>query len=241
MNRNLLVALAAIAVIAGVAWYFVRDPARREALHSREIATRVLAEYLSAKFPGRRVLVASNPFTQTGAPSEIVKTEQAGIAGLREGFDKKNTLTVAFPELKPEARTNPRSVFIDGQTTTPLSFLVAENAFDKLAREHPASDLIVSLIGLPAALDKVQCWRNPGPPQFALLLPDLRMIGDSAAVKAAMQSGKLVAFVLAKPGVEPSNSATDKTEAEFQKQFLLVTMENIDRMVQQYPMLFKAD
>lgn len=241
MNRNLLIALVAIAVVAGVGWYFIRDPARREALHSREVATQVLAQYLSTKFAGRRVLVASNPFTQSGAPSEIVKTEQAGIDGLRKGFDKKNAMTVAYPELKPEARTNPRSVFIDGQTTTPLSFLVSENAFDKLVREHPGNDLFVSLIGLPAALEKVQCWRNPGPPQFALLLPDLRMIGDAAAIKAAMQNGKLVAFVLAKPEAETRNSATEKAEAEFQKKFLLVTAENIDRTVQQYPMLFKAD
>src|SRR5689334_8340055 len=102
MNRSSLLCLVALAVIAGLAWYFVRDPARTRALQSREIATRVLAEHLSAKFPGRRVLVASNPFTQSGAPAEIAKTEQAGIAGLRKGFDKNNTMTVAFPELKPE-------------------------------------------------------------------------------------------------------------------------------------------
>ena len=237
MNRQSLLALAALAIIAGVAWHFMREPGRREALHSREVATRMLAEHLSAKFPGRRVLVASNPFTQSGAPAEIANMEQAGIAGLRKGL-KKNDITVAFPELKPEARTNPRSLFIDAETTTPLSFLVAEDAFDKMVREHPGNDLIVSLIGLPAALEKVQTWRNPGPPQFALLLPDLRMIGDAAAVKAAMQTGKLVAFVLAKPAAIRPN-ARDKGASE--KQFVLVTSANIDQIVREYPILFRGE
>ena len=238
MNRSSLLGLAALAIIAGVAWHFIREPGRRESLHSREVATRMLAEHLSAKFPDRRVLVASNPFTRAGASAEIANMEQAGIAGLREGFKKKD-ITVAFPELKPEARTNPRSLFIDAETTTPLSYLVAEDAFDKMVREHPGYDLIVSLIGLPAALEKVQCWRNPGAPQFALLLPDLRMIGDAAAVKAAMRSGKLVAFVLGKGAAEKPNSATGKSE--FEKEFVLVTPENIDRTVQQYPMLFRGE
>lgn len=208
MKRFLAVAIG-LALAGGAMWYFTRDQEQLAAFRSRQTATRMLAEYLAKKFPGGRVLVISNPFTEMGAPSNVIKMEQAGIAGLREGFGKQTTFAVALPELKPAARANPRALLIDPETPTPLSYLMADDAFDKLT---PGYDLVVSLIGLPAELDNVQCWQKSGKPAFALLLPDLRLIGTEADVRAAMKNGKLAAFVTTKP-----NAAN---------QFLLVTPEN---------------
>ena len=98
---------------------------------------------------------------------------------------------------------------------------MAEDAFDKLASGY---DVVISLIGLPVALDKVQCWQKPGKPVFALLLPDLRIIGRAADVRNAVGSGKLAAFVLAQPGGT-------------KEEFVLVTAENIDQLERQYPKL----
>jgi len=209
-----------LALAVGAVWYFARDKEQLETFRSRRAATRLLAEYLAKKFSGARVVVVSNPFTEMGAPPDVVKMEQAGIAGLREGFGKKVALKIAFPELKPEARGDPRSLLTDPESPTPLSYLMAQDAFDKLT---PGYDLAISLIGLPAALDKAQCWQKPGKPAFALLLPDLRMIGNEAAVRAAVKAGKLAAFVLPKPNAED--------------QFLLVTAENIDELTQAIPTL----
>ncbi|HZO85433.1 MAG TPA: hypothetical protein VFC26_09480 [Verrucomicrobiae bacterium] len=211
--------LAAVAV-----WYFTRDKEHMAAFRSREGATQLLAEYLARKFGGARVLVISNPFTETGASSGTMKMENAGIEGLRKGFGDKTVLKIAYPELKPAARSDPRSLLADPETPTPLSYLVADDAFDKLT---PGYDLAISLIGLPAALDKAQCWQNPGKPAFGLLLPDLRIVGTGADVRAAVKSGKLAAFVLAAP-----NAAN---------QFLLVTPESIEQLTQQYPKLLGPD
>jgi hypothetical protein len=212
-------------VLAAVAlWYFTRDKEYIAAFRSREGATQMLAEYLGKKFPGARVLVISNPFTETGGSTDTVKMENAGIDGLREGFGDKTVLKVGYPELKPAARSDPRSLLADPETPTPLSYLVADDAFDKLTLGY---DLAISLIGLPVALDKVQCWQNPGKPAFGLLLPDLRVVGTGADVRAAVKSGKLAAFVLAAP-----NAAN---------QFLLVTPESIEQLTQQYPKLLGPD
>jgi hypothetical protein len=143
--------------------------------------------------------------------------------------------TVAFPELKAEAQNDPRGVFIDAETTTPLSYLVAPGAFDKLLAQHPECNLIVSLIGLPADLAQTKCWRDERT-KFALLLPDLRFAGNAAAVKRAVQSGKLVVFVLNRPGGQPS--PRDTIEEQFEKQFILVTVENVERVIEEYPQLF---
>lgn len=231
----ILVLAAAVAVIG---FRFFKNDPRDNALDAREVATHRLAEYLAQNYSGQRALLISNPFTENDATAkEIVAMEKAGIAGVRKGLGDKVTLeAIAYPELKPEARANPRAVFIDGETTTPLSYLVAPNSFDKLLAKHPNCDLMISLVGLPAALKDTQCWQDQKP-KFALLLPDLRFVGNPAAVKRAVQSGKLVAFVLPKPGV-PDSRAPLKGPGDFDQRFILVTRENIDRVVVDYPQLF---
>jgi len=173
------------------AWFWLKPNPHADALRVRELATRSLAEFLARTHPGKRALIVSNPFTQqTGTAKAILETEQAGVRGLREGFGPKVTVAaVVFPELKPEAWENPRDLLNDADTTTPLSYLVAPEAFDKLARQHPDCELIVSLIGLPVELSRCEVWNVPGPPRFALLLPDLRMVGDAAAVQQALRVG----------------------------------------------------
>jgi hypothetical protein len=183
----------------------------------------VLAKYLARKFPGERVLVLSNPFTELGASSDIKGMEKAGIAGLREGFGKNANLKVVFPELKPEARSNPQALVKNPETPTPLSYLVSEDAFDKLISASPTFELVVSLIGLPMALDKLKCWQNPGTPRFALLLPDLSFIGSSADIETALKSGKLAGFVTLR---EPTTPPQADVPPKFAEQFVLVTPEN---------------
>jgi len=237
--------LFACAALAGLAVLFLlgRRGPHQEALQVRELATRGLAEHLARSFAGRRTLVVSNPFTQQrNLPRQMEQMENAGLRGLKQGFGSKVVLAaVAFPELKAEAKANPRAVFIDPETTTPLSYLFADDAFDKLARQHAGCDLIVSLIGLPANLQRVQCWQDPDGPKFALLLPDLRLIGGRQSVRRAMQRGKLIACVLAKPGAPETAPAAADFAAEFEKRFVLVTPENVDQAMGSYPQLFPAN
>jgi hypothetical protein len=238
----LLVGCVVLAVGLGLAWRWRRSP-EQDALQVRELATRGLAEHLARGFPGHRALVISNPYTQQSRlPHAMREMEAAGLRGLKQGLASKVSLAVAFPELKLEARENPRAVFIDPESTTPLSFLVAEDSFDKLARQHPECDLFVSLIGLPANLTRVQSWQDPTGPKFALLLPDLRVVGNNAVIRQAMRSGKLTAFVLARPGAPGGQpAAAADFVAEFKKRFVLVTQENVDQAMQTFPQLFPAN
>jgi hypothetical protein len=242
MKRNLALLIVAAAVAAGLAfWLFRRDPAQTAALGGRTQATRALTEYLVKTKAGRGVLVVSNPFIERGGVSgEIRATEAAGVRGIEQGLGGRLKMEgPVFPALKPEAEKDPRSVPIDPETTTPLGYLVAEDAFDRLAKAHPDCDVILSLIGLPAALPRVQCWQAAGPPRFALLLPDLRMIGNAEAVRGAVQRGKLAAFVLQKPPAPDAKAgAKPEAAADFERQFVLVTADNIDQVIQAYPKLF---
>ena len=237
-----ILAMAGLTITLGV-WFFQRAKGipHSSAVWQREVATRVLGEYLARHHRGRPVLVVSNPFTQKrGLNSQIYAMAEAEIDGLRLGIGEAATIKVAFPGLRPAAQKNPKSVYVDPATTTPLSFLVAEESFDLLASENPDRSLVVSLIGLPANLSRVKVWNQEGEPQFALLLPDWRMVGNRSAVAAAFKSGKIVAAVVNKPGAAADDlTVSGNYEKEFAKRFLLLTSENIEAISGAIPHLFR--
>jgi hypothetical protein len=211
-------------------------------LTQRELAMEYLGRYLAGQYGGERAVVLGNPFSlKSGQPKEVYQFEKAGLQGLKRGFGKSILIeAVAFPEVTPGFVENPRSVFIDPSTTTPLSYIVADDALDKITAAHPQAGLLVSLIGLPLHVRQTATWKSAQRRKFALLLPDLRMVGDETAVREAVLEGKIVAFVLNKPGAPPESQPLGKdSKMEFDRRFLLVNRETIDRLLQLYPRLLR--
>ena len=239
MKRASLRWALVVALLGALGWWTLARPTPyRNSLRARELATWGLADHLAAAFPGERALVFSNPFSQRkGTAKEIVAAETAGLRGLKRGFAAKVSLAaVVFPELRPNALDHPRSWFIDRETTTPLSYLVAPEAFDAAVAQHPDCRLVVSLIGLPVGLERIRCWQEPGGPHFALLWPDLRIIGNAAAVEQALRGGKLAAFVLPKPGAVSADAPLHgANETEFARRYVLVTRSNFGQVLQTFP------
>ena len=241
MQQKPALIFLALAIVGAAVWFFTRADSQGTALQTRELAARGLAEEIVRSQPGSRMLVLSNPFTQRpDIAKAIADMEQAGLAGLRAGLGTKATIgAVAFPELRPEARENPAALLSDVATTTPLSFLMAPDAFDKLIKQHGDCAVVVSLIGLPAELNQCEAWNAAASTKFALLLPDFREIADAPAIIKAVKSGKLVAFVLPKPGAPASDASVGKDwKAEFAKRFVLVTTANVEQVVATSPELF---
>jgi hypothetical protein len=241
LKAAMVVVLLAVAAFIGRRLFFSGDRVvGQNAVARREIALRVLGEYLAGQGSGQLAVIVSNPFTQRGgAPGEVLAFEQAGLRGLKQGWGRKVKLAgVFFPELSAAALADPSAVNMPPDATTPLSFLTAERAWDALLKQHPGADLVVSLIGLPADLPALELWQRPKP-QLALLLPDLRLLGDRAAIIAAFRRGKLVAAVLNRPGAPPQSAALDADHrAGFANHFVLVTAENLEAVLSIYPGLF---
>jgi hypothetical protein len=203
----------------------------------RQLATRVLAEYVATAKAPKLVLVFSNPFSQrSGGSEQIYAFEEAGIAGLKEGFGNVR-MEVEFPAIKPEALRDRTSVQIDPQSTTPLSFLVTDGAFSESAGRHPNADIIVSLIGLPVNLASFTEWHATGKPAFALLLPDWRMIGGREEILQSFRTGKLVAAIVRKANA-PEGDVIGDSKEEFDRRYLLVTKENVEGLLAADPSAF---
>ena len=249
MNRaswvKWIVGLAFLATVLGLVeaqFHLFRKLCGAGPLTQRELAMEYLGRYLASQCPGKKAVVLANPFSQkSGQPREVYQFEKAGLQGLQRGLGKSVVIEgVAFPELKPGFVENPRSVFIDPHTTTPLSYVVTDDALDKIAAAHPQAELMVSLIGLPLNVLQTETWKSGNPRRFALLLPDLRLVGDEGAVREAILSGKIAAFVMNKPGAPPEGQPMGKdSKMEFDRRFLLVNRDTIDRLLQLYPRLFR--
>lgn len=243
MRRLWPIVVLAVLGVAVAGWLRLRHTPQQAAWRTRQLATEGLARYLADRFAGQRAVVFANPFTQRAGLAEgVYAQEQAGLRGLERGFgDKIKLVAVVYPELKPEAQQAPQAVDIDPASPTPLSYLVADDAFDKLLQSHSDCTLAVSLIGLPWAVDRLAAWRADSPVRFALLFPDLRMLGGPEAVRQAVHSGKLAAFVLPRPGAPPEQAPWQKdARAEFERRFILVTPQNVDEVVAAYPQWFAA-
>ncbi len=171
--------------------------------------------------PECKVLVLSNPFTKdSGYLNEKNQYERAGLRGLRKGLGGRSPVKVVFPEIRPEYLANPQSVIIPPDSRTPLSFLMHPASVDRLADAHPECNVIVSLIGLPAGVDGMKIWHETDPRCFALLLPDLRLLGPPANAVEAFQREKLLVAV-----AEDSQSGDP----------LIITRENIVEVLQRQP------
>lgn len=221
MRWSWLAFTVAVAIAGWFLWNQWRGPAT-EALASREIAAWGLADSLVEQgIATDKVLVLGNPFTQqSGRDPQIYRFENASLSGLRKGLGAD--IKVAYPELRPEAKRDPGAVRIPPNTTTPLSFLVAEGAIDELLARHAGTEVVISLIGVPVGLAHSKAWQDPKGPKFAFLFPDWNVFGNPDVVRASVESGKIAAAVLPKPGVPDDLPAGSNHEAEFEKRFILL-------------------
>jgi hypothetical protein len=243
VNRtNMLAAGCLLALlVVGLRFYFTPERAVRGAAEDRRtLALQILGEHLARQLPGERVLVIGNPFSQqSGQPANVYDFEEAALRGLTEGMgDALKLEGTAFPELDPRAATDPGAVPLPPDLRTPLSLMTTRGAWDRLQEEHPRAGLWVSLIGLPAGISGMKVWRQDGP-RFALLLPDLRVLGNSRTVGAAFRSGKLVAAVFNRPGAPPQSARREKDPRdEFDLRYVLVTPDNYEQVLRDHPGLW---
>ena len=155
-----------------------------------------LGESIAKLRPKCKVLVLSNPFTKnSGMLDKKAQFERAGLRGLRNGLGADCRMTVVFPEIRPEYFSDPQSVPIPPESRTPLSFLIRAGAVEQLADAHPECSVLVSLIGLPAGVDQGKLWNTNDTRAFALLLPDLRIVGSAQTAVEAYERGKILASV----------------------------------------------
>jgi hypothetical protein len=221
--RRLIVPVCGLAILAVAVIALLMRPSspKSAALAAREQVTEALGTCIARLKPQCQVLVLSNPFGKDAGYLDVkLRYERAAISGLRKGLGRRVPITVVAPELRPEYFTNRESLFFPPECRTPLSFAIQPASLDRLAEAHPECRVIVSLIGLPSGVEQLQVWGDRDPRCFALLLPDLRVLGPPAKAVEAFQNGKLLATV-------------DQDAASGAP--LVVTRDNVEAVLQHQP------
>lgn len=188
--------VAVTALLGAAVWGWLRLPSKavRDALGERAEVVRVLAAALAAQRPGA-VVVVTNPFAQrSGAPEEARLFERAALETIRRVFNGRRVVEVVAT-LTPEAERNPSAILIPSSATTPLSYMIPADAFERVARSHADCPLLLSLVGLPAGIERTAWWRSTNGPALGLLLPDFRVIGPPEEARQAFERGRILAAI----------------------------------------------
>jgi hypothetical protein len=220
---TIAVGLGLVVVAGAAAAFFPRNTSPKSAaLTARQNATEKLGQQIARLRPKCKVLVLCNPFTRkSGFLEEKAQFERAGLHGLQKGLGPGSTVTAAFPEVRPEYYANPQSVSIPPDCRTPLSFLLRPGCVDELVAAHPECSVIVSLIGLPLGIDQAKSWTENDQQSFALLLPDLRLLGPPEKAVEAFERGKILAAV-ADDALQPGTP-------------LVITRDNVQDVLKRQP------
>ena len=238
---SILILLVLILALVEAQFHWMSRPFGGRPLAQRELATQFLGQYLARTYPGNKAIILSNPFSRRpGQPAAVYDFERAGVRGVQRGLGKAIAVEkVAFPELKPGALENPHAFPIPPNSRTPLSYLVSDDSLDRILQQSPDVEIVISLIGLPANVRQTRAWTRTSRCRFGLLLPDLGVLGDQAAVLEAFRSGRITAVILNKPGAPSEDQPLGKDpKMEFEQRFLLVTPENVEQYLQLFPRSF---
>ncbi len=224
MSGKKIIVLAcgsAVLIMGALALLTRTSTEKSAALSARHRAMEELGACIARHSPRCKVLVLCNPFTKAaGYLDTMAQYERAALSGLRKGLGRHSPVTAVFPDIRGEYFTNRQALFFPPECRTPLSFAVQPASVDRLAEAHPECRVIVSLIGLPYGVEELRIWSDKDPRCFALLLPDLRVLGPPAKAVEAFEAGKLLA------AVDQDDRSGDP---------LVITRDNIEAVLKHQP------
>lgn len=181
----------------------------------------VLGKYLADKHPGGTVLIIAAP--------DYKKDEDFAtfLKGLKKAFGKKITVgaiegIVITKNIKP------------GGHTPALWRVMQAVDFDSMINRHPECNIVLTTIGLPEDLHRMNIWQQPDKTR-----PKLAIIGGHMFVLwKAIKAGYISAAIAGVTGKINYDSPPDDLEKTFAKRYILVTKENLDEMMKKYKTLF---
>lgn len=189
-------------MLVAVAGSACGDRSARRELDRRAQMAAQLAQALPEEWAAKPLRVIGNPFARkAGAPADAVAYQQSVLRGLSTGLGRAlREEEVVYPALRDGAWDRPEVFARASPYRTPLSSLMAPDAFDRLAAEHRGVSVFISIVGVPEGLHRTSFWTNPLAPRLVLYLPDFRAVPDPSAWRRAFEEGRILAAVVERAG-----------------------------------------
>ncbi len=205
----------------------------------QEVIGEKIGNMLAEDFSGGHVLV-------------IAASEDGGpyLKGLEQGGGDQLSFEVVTPDyqqfrqqMMQEADIPPEEMeAMEEFMMEDLEMLMSADLMDStIARASQEPDAIVTTIGLPFNHTEMRLWRqrNHSP---MIIASDMAHIVDMGDLTRRINRGQVAAMVMRKPdvGMELESIPRDVDEA-FNQRYILVTRDNLENMMQQYPELLSRD
>ncbi len=190
-----------------------------------------LGKYIADKIPGAKILLITDKPRQNDTRTPML------LDAFKQGLGGKATVAITeTPAIAwPEGRPQPKPEEMD---MIPLQEMMTAQSFNDLMAKYQDCNLVVSFIGLPNDVENLQIWTmDPEKrPKMALIN------GAYHNLKSAVQSGIVAAIVAVNPKAKfTDEAAPTDVKAAFDKRYILITPDNIDKIAQEYGNMFQEE
>ncbi len=206
---------------------FTASEKQQEMIADRELTyahstMQYLGSYIATNHPGARILLIKKPVS-----AALQARQEIMMRGLKKGLDGKSLIL---------AKKTPGEPLTPGAPIEIESVYTAE-WFNGVVKSHAECNLILSLVGLPWDLDKLEIW-GMEPEQRPKLVT---AFGSVSALKLAIKGDFITAAVTYNRTYRNNVNVpvpADVTEA-FNARYVLINKENVDQIDQENPGTFK--
>jgi hypothetical protein len=202
-----------------------------------EVSTEKLGQYLAEKYPGKKALLIVSPMAKINQANADALT-----SGLKRGLDGKITIVAEVspePPKMPNMPAGPQGKSMppgaEMMMMGPIEFWLTPEKFDAMLEPHLKNvDLVITTIGLPMEVGKLKFWQvKPQPPKMVIAS------GNISNLAEAIKAGYVAAAVTFNPKATYDNQKPPSNlDDAFSKRYLLVTPENVEQTVKEFPNLF---
>jgi hypothetical protein len=221
--------IVCVLIVLSIAYFGGEDDSlwENEVKYARAAAV-ILGRTLVEKYPGASVLII------TMEKYERNHQQLALIAGLKEGFAGKISIAgIEFPGSGEDgSQGTDKQLFASSRIYTATDF-------NKIIANYPGCQLIVSLVGLPMAVENLSIWGMKEKVRPKLVLIFTAETGVTAKLKDAIIQGYLLVLSF-RSGTKMTDEPCPRDPRKaFDQRYMIITKDNVEQMAAENANLFR--
>ncbi|OGV66822.1 MAG: hypothetical protein A3K18_30245 [Lentisphaerae bacterium RIFOXYA12_64_32] len=218
------------------------------------VTARYLGEHLAKTCPNEKVLIING---YVGEKGDVAYRQM--MRGLSEGFGDKltvnyeqaipwddvSTLTTQEPD---DVQRQQQQVQADPMAALKSQALAAQTrvkrfsaqVFDEWVSRYPDCKIIISAGGLPTDFPAMKFWQLKPEERPKLFLLNANLKGLHTAIKQGLITGVVTQHPKGERFDKKDMEKPDDYKAIFERRFLLIQADNVDRVTEEFPSLLLA-
>jgi len=199
-------------------------------------------KYIGDKFPGSKILLLIDEEANNTRQADMIAEFERGLAGRCEIIGKEIPKPIPLEETEagqnPTPTPPPPGNEQAPEMVIPIQEIMTAESVIAAISKYPNVTMIVSFIGLPRDFNNMDIWYEEDESKkikVAIVGGEIYQLGPGIA------SGQIVAAVTYNPKAKFDESkAPSDPQAAFDKRYILITPENIEKIASENQGLFEV-